>query len=519
MRSGDPHDELDAAIIGAGIGGLSAAAVLAHAGCRVAVFEAQPHPGGYLVGFARKGFSFDSSVQWLNNCRAGGYVHRVLGAIGDDYPRSIRASRVRRYRGESFDYVLTDNPDELRDQLVRDFPEDAAGIRRLFAECRKLGLHFDILNRRMRGLDTMSPPEKALFGLKMLAWVLPVWKYLNLTAEDGLARFFRHEGVKRIFCSEETFMSIIMPIAWAYSGDFQYPPSGGAQRYVDWLVEKIGENGSRVELSSPVRSVLVEGNRAVGVTLEDGTTCKARYVVAANDLVTLYERMLPPSPAVAARLALLKQADLYYSSFTVYLGLDCPAETLGLHEELACLTRGGLKREEHSSGDPSKSCLIVRCPSAIDASLAPPGKSTVTIHCAMWLEHRDRWMTGDSMARGEAYRQLKAEYADRLIGRVEAALGIDIRGHIEVMEAATPVTYWRYSGNTAGSIMGQSPTRRNIKAGLAGTCTPIRNLFLGGHWAEYGGGVPVAMKAGVNAALLILRERSKAKFKEFVGHL
>jgi len=67
--------------------------------------------------------------------------------------------------------------------------------------------------------------------------------------------------------------------------------------------------------------------------------------------------------------------------------------------------------------------------------------------------------------------------------------------------------------------MGQSPTRRNIKAGLAGCRTPVRNLFIGGHWAEYGGGVPVAMKAGVNAALMILRECSKTQFREFVGHL
>ncbi|MBM4353160.1 MAG: FAD-dependent oxidoreductase [Deltaproteobacteria bacterium] len=151
MTSGDHHEELDAAIIGAGIGGLSAAAVLARAGCRVAVFEAQPHPGGYLVGFSRKGFTFDSSVQWLNNCRPGGYVDRVLGYVGSNYPKAVQGRRVRRYRGGSFDYVLTENPDDLRDQLVRDFPEDAAGIRRLFAECRKLGEQFDILNRRMRG--------------------------------------------------------------------------------------------------------------------------------------------------------------------------------------------------------------------------------------------------------------------------------------------------------------------------------------------------------------------------------
>ncbi len=443
----------------------------------------------------------------------------MLGYVGDDFPKSIRASRVRRYRGGTFDYVLTDNPDLLRDQLVRDFPEDAEGILRFFSDCRKLGPHFDILNRRMRGHDTMSLPEKSIFGLKMLAWVLPVWKYLNLSAEDGLRRYFRHEGIKRVFCSEESFMSILMPIAWAYSGDFQYAPAGGVQRYVDWLMEKITAFGSRVELGSPVQSVLVERAKAAGVTLRDGRVCRAPYVVAACDLLTLYERMLPESAVPASLVGALRTADLYYSTFTVYLGLDCPAEELGIHEELTCITRDGIPREAHSSGDPSTSCLIVRAPSALDASLAPEGKSTLTIHCAMWLEHRDRWMTGEGMARGEAYRKLKSECAEMLVKRVEEALGIDLFGHIEVQEAATPVTFWRYTGNWAGSIMGQSPTRRNIKAGLAQGRTPVGNLFIGGHWAEYGGGVPIAMKAGVNAALNILRDCSNEHFRDLAAAL
>jgi len=474
MNNGAVYEECDVVVIGAGIGGLSAAAALARGGLRVTVFDAQPHAGGYLMGFSRKGFTFDSSVQWLNNCRPGGYVDRVLGTIGDDYPKSIQAGRVRRYRGESFDYLLTDDPDLLRDRLVRDFPEDAVGIQRLFALCKKLGRHFEVLNRRMRGLETMSPLEKALFGMKMLAWVIPVWRYLNLSAQDGLAQFFRHDGVKRLFCSEETFMSIIMPISWAYSGDFQYPPSGGAQSYVDWLVEKITSSGSRVVLSAPVQSVVVEDKSAVGVVLQDQTTCRSRYVVAACDLMTLYERMLPPSPALASRLALMKQADLYYSSFTVFLGLNCPSETLGLHEELTCITREGINRKEHSSGDPSTSCLIVRCPSAVDAALAPPGKSTVTIHCAMWLAHRDRWMTGEGMTRGDAYRRLKDEYADLLVRRVEEALGVDIRQHIEVLESATPVTYWRYSGNTEGK---RSPHPLTTKTSVACRSGQCKDLF------------------------------------------
>jgi prolycopene isomerase len=59
--------------------------------------------------------------------------------------------------------------------------------------------------------------------------------------------------------------------------------------------------------------------------------------------------------------------------------------------------------------------------------------------------------------------------------------GIDIRGHIDVMKIATPVTHWRYTGNRGGSLMGGRPTRPNLRNRVASYHTPVKNLLLGGH--------------------------------------
>ena len=61
--------------------------------------------------------------------------------------------------------------------------------------------------------------------------------------------------------------------------------------------------------------------------------------------------------------------------------------------------------------------------------------------------------------------------------------------------------------------MGATPSRRNMRAGVAHYRTPVENLLLGGHWAEYGGGVPVAVRAGTNSALLVLRRERPAAFE------
>ena len=99
-----------------------------------------------------------------------------------------------------------------------------------------------------------------------------------------------------------------------------------------------------------------------------------------------------------------------------------------------------------------------------------------------------------------------------LIGRAERALGVDLRSAVEVCEIATPVTYQRFTGNRDGAIMGFKPTRGNLRAGIARRKTPVSNVVIGGQWAEVGGGLPSAVRAGANAAALILRDECPAAF-------
>ena len=117
------------------------------------------------------------------------------------------------------------------------------------------------------------------------------------------------------------------------------------------------------------------------------------------------------------------------------------------------------------------------------------------------------------MFRGEAYRTCKRAFADTLLDRVERQLLPGLRKRIEVLEVGTPITLWRYSANRAGSIMGGRPTDKNIRARIAHYRTPLPHLLLAGHWAEYGGGVPMAVKAAANTSLLVLERERPAAFR------
>jgi prolycopene isomerase len=503
----------DVAIIGGGIAGLTSAALLSKAGLHVELFETESQAGGCLASFHRKGFTFDASLEWLNQCRPGGFLARIHQAIGNDGPRYVPLQRIHRYKNTGHNYLLTSNPLELRDHLIRDFPHESKGIQKLFRDAERLGHHMLFLDNRMRSVKTMSLRELLHHGLAMTRWVWPIRQVVSTPAARGLTRYFKTRELLNLFHSDGTMMSVLVPLGFAFTGDFQKPPEGGCAALVNWLCRKITENGGRISLNQRVQEVLVNASKeATGIRLATGDTVHARYVIAACDVEKLFTTMLPPASVPARILKRLRHADLYYSSFSIYLGLDCPPASLGLDESLVRLTEDSIPLEDRVNGEARSTLISVLAPSLRDSSLAPPGKGTLLIQCPAYLSHHNHWETGPGLERGNAYRRYKQEFTDTILDRVERLLIPGLRRHIEVMEVATPVTFHRYTGNRDGSIMGHKPTRKNIHARLANLTTPVKRLLLGGQWAEYGGGVPMATKAAVNSSLMILQEMRPPAF-------
>ncbi|MCJ7615070.1 MAG: FAD-dependent oxidoreductase, partial [Desulfobacterales bacterium] len=285
--------QCDVVVIGAGISGLTAAALLSKAGLHVVVFEAGSSVGGCIAGFERKGFKFDSAIHWLNQCGEDGFIYRIFNYLDAGFPKCKALTRIRRIKGDSFDYLLTNNPDDLRDQLIKDFPDAAKGIRKLFACGKILGGRLRLYTNLMRTRETMSLPELGIYGLKMGYWALPMFRHIGVPVEKGLYRYFKNSDIKKLFTSEEEMLGILIPIGWAYSKDYQATPVGGSRAFPIWLNKLVESSGSKVLLKHRVEKVLVDNDRAVGVCLKNGGTIYSRFVLAACDVETLYEKMLP----------------------------------------------------------------------------------------------------------------------------------------------------------------------------------------------------------------------------------
>ncbi len=524
------NDYYDVIVIGAGIGGLTAAALLSKAGLSVCVLEKEPHVGGYLAGFRRKHFIFDTAIHWLNQYGPGGILDKLFKAIGSDHPKAIEQHRIRRYKGENFDYLLTNKPDEMRDQLIRDFPEEKRGIERMFLKAREIGKSFKNYNRIFRSEETMSFFQKLKNKIRLLEFAIPFIPYLSFSGEKGLKkglnRFIKNPRLQKIFSGEQEMLGCLIPIGWSYFHDFQSPPKGGSQVIPQWLEYVINYYKNPVGLHCKVNEIFVQKGRCTGLSFEQRGKLRhlnSKYIIAACDIETLYEKMLPSNAVPAGLKKKLKKADLYSSSITVSLALDCTAESLGFNEELIHLVDENQPFNDQSGGDPKRSEISIIAPSMRDKSLAPENQGTLTLYMPACMDYKNEWETQldiyGKRVRGEAYQLLKKEVAEILIGRVEEKLAPGLRKHILFYEVATPVTHWRYTGNKNGTMMGARPGRKNMKNKISHYRTPVKNLILGGHWAELGGGVPIAAKAGANASLLILQKENPGAFKSLAGYM
>lgn len=66
--------------------------------------------------------------------------------------------------------------------------------------------------------------------------------------------------------------------------------------------------------------------------------------------------------------------------------------------------------------------------------------------------------------------------------------------------------------------MGARPGKANMQAKIAGHRTPVKNLWLSGHWADLGGGVPIAVKTAMNSSLLVIRELKPETFEVMANY-
>jgi phytoene desaturase len=480
-------------VIGAGMGGLAAAARLAALGHRVTVAEQADTHGGKLGTLRRDGFTFDTGPSLLTLPDVYRELFAATGAPLDEVTDIVPVDPVCHYRfpdGTALDLPHTDVPAALAtafgDRAARQWQAlmaDAAHLWDLVGEPvlrHPLGGVGDLVRRSASVRDLLAiAPWRTLRSLGRRRLDDPRLRML-------LDRYATYSGSdpRRI----PALMSVVPHVEQRFGGWYV---RGGLRVLGDALADRCRALGVEFRYGTRVTGIDSDAAGVTGVRLADGERLAAGLVVSDVDAGHLYRDLLPGHRTRRPRRA-LRRVTPSLSGFVLLLALRGRTPDARHHRVLFPADYDAefdaiFGRAPRPVPDPT----VYVC-SPDDPAVAPEGDEAWFV-----LVNAPRHGPVDWTAPG-----LADDYADRVL-RVLADRGLDVRDRVRWRELRTPADWERDTGSVGGSIYGTSsngPRAALLRPRNAG---PVRGLYLVGGSAHPGGGLPlVALSAAIVADLI-----------------
>ncbi|MBU7597309.1 NAD(P)/FAD-dependent oxidoreductase [Streptomyces sp. P38-E01] len=504
----------DAVVVGAGLGGLTAAAYLAAAGKRVLVLEQFSIVGGNSHVFRRRrSYEFDVGVHYLGDCAPGGVIPSILSGVGLD-----KRVEFLEMDQSGFDQIRVpgasvDMPagwQEYRQRLTAAMPDEAAGLNTFVDVCSALG---DEQRSALFEAHEWSPADIAGRTTTIREWG-------RRTLDD----LFRHCGLssraRTVLAAQAPNYGLTPQQATVARHTSvtdhylrgAYFPAGGGQVLSAGLVEVIEAHGGEVRTRSRVSRVLVENGAVTGVGLENGELIKSGLVVSNADYPRTVLELVGSEHFSKSVVRRTENARMGMPWLVLYLGLDKdlserPNANLwwydtddidGYFEQAGAGETGEV---------PFLFCSFASLKDPHNRALCPPGHANLQVMTLCPPDYAwwgvDEGPASDlSYRRNPIYLRRKQELIESTLRAAEKALG-PLRDHITHLEAATPLTHERYTLSTGGTPFGMAEWGGTARPG---TATSIDGLHVVGASTQSGNGIAGVMLGGISCAADILGE-------------
>ncbi len=474
-------------VIGAGIGGLTAAIHLAHHGLHVTVVEKNSQPGGRCGRFSREGHHFDTGPTL--------FVMPLLyeaefRALGTSVQEQLDLQRVDPTYHLVFDdasqLALTYDAAIMHQQLEKIEP---GSFRRFQSYLQEGRAHYQLVLERLVNRDCTRASEFfRLQNLDLFSCLKPLVKHYR-----NMAAYFDDPRLKAAFTFQDIYMGLspfeapatfsMMPYTELTHG--VYYPRGGMYSIVESLMALARQAGVEFIFDVAVERIDANANHARGVQLADGSAIAADVILANADLPYVYQDLLTRDHTAKA----LSHKDFSCSVISFFWGVDKTYEQLGPHTLfLANEYEENFRSINRDLTLPANPSLYIHAPARLDPFMAPAGQDTLI--AIIPVGHLSENGNQD-------WDQLCDDARKHVICRLRS-LGItDLEAHTKFEAVCTPCTWHERYNLMKGSTHGLShkltqmayfrPSNRHAR---------YRNLYFVGASTHPGTGMPTAMVSG-----------------------
>ena len=480
-------EQYDAIVIGAGVGGLVCANLLAQGGMKVLLLERHFMLGGFCSTFRRKGFIFDAATHFyplLGNPTT--LTGKILADL--DIPTEwVKMDPVDRFHLPNLPaFAVPADFAQYLNQLKRWFPEEAGAIDGYFEEVRQAYLYGllyyfkGVDNEQARRLESYSIAEK-------------------------LGEHFRDPRLRAILMADGPHWGSL-PDRTSYLFDAMlrlsyflgnYYPKGSSQKFADDLGRGLEARGGRILKCASVERVLIENGKAQGVCIRtvskrpsEEFVFRAPVVISNGDALHTYRDLIGEEHCGRWMLDYLESQRPTFPCYLMHIGLQGmdPAELEDAE---------GYYWSSYDPGDAVRNVFKIFVPTRLDPAIAPPGCQIIII----------QKLTPVRFDEVTDWREHKAVIDAKIMGQLRQALP-DIDRHIVVRLSASAWTSYHYTNNFQGAMLGWEMSPGQLGSSRLPNATPVENFYLAGHWTQPGGGITPVIISAQRVARTILTGRA-----------
>ena len=468
-------------VIGAGFGGLAAAARLQAMGHRVTVVEAGDQAGGRARAFESEGFHFDAGPTVITAPHLFDELFELFGRDRRDYFDFVPIDpfyRVVFPDGRKFDYVGDD--ERLFAQIAEFNPSDVEGYKQLVEHSKRI---FEV------GYNQLVDADFSHFGdmMRIVPELVRLRAYKSLY---GLvSHYIKDDALRQVFTFQPLLIggnpfrapAIYLLIHWLERKWGIHFAMGGTTAIVRGLTRLLGEVGVDIRLNAPVERVEVVNGHVKGVLLGDGTFLESDVVVSNADPAMVYTKLIDEAARRKHSDASVARKRYSMSLFVGYFGTKTTYPDLAHHSILL----GPRYRELLTDVFDRKTLaedfsLYLHAPTRTDPSLAPPGGESFYVLSPV-----------PNQQSGLDWASEGPRYMDRILDALDAHHLPGLRDNLVTQFHVDPTYFQNELRSYQGAAFGLEPTlRQSAYFRFHNASEDVAGLYFVGAGVHPGAGLP-----------------------------